>query len=626
MLRKKHQVFSLRRQRPKDADDWFESSTAHHYSSFVIRRSRFVTNHESLTTNDEKDMAKNLEALRHSCSHVMADAVKRLFPRVQLGIGPAIEDGFYYDFDKKEPFVPEDLSRIKEEMEKIVKQNLEFKKEEISKKDALKLFKKEPYKIELINNLGSETITIYRHGNFVDLCKGPHVKSTGQIGAFNLLSIAGAYWHGIETNPMLQRIYGTCFETKDALENFLRLREEAKKRDHRKLGKELDLFSIHDDVGPGLVFYHPKGALLRMLIEDYIKKEHLRRGYDIVMGPHILKSNIWVTSGHYDYYKENMYIFKVDGDEYAVKPMNCPAHMLIYKSKLRSYRDLPIRYFELGNVHRREKSGVLHGLLRVRGFTQDDAHIFCLPSQVEQEIKAVIDFIIDTMKVFGFLDYKIDLSTRPPKYIGSLQMWERATAALKNALEAKGMAYEVNEGEGAFYGPKIDIMVKDALARPWQCATVQCDFALPERFEMTYVSQEGKKERPVMLHRVILGSIERFIGTLIEHYSGAFPVWLSPVQAVVIPITDRAHDYADTILRDLESKGIRTEADKRSQRLQYKIREAELQRVPYMLIVGDKEKEKGTVSIRARKEGDLGAAKLEDFLKRIREEVQTKRS
>ena len=569
-------------------------------------------------------MTQNLDALRHSCSHVMADAVQKLFPKVKLGIGPSIEDGFYYDFDKKEPFALEDLAMIEKEMAKIIKTDQEFKQESISKKEALKLFKKEPYKIELINNLEGDTVSIYRHGKFIDLCKGPHVKSTGEIKAFKLLSIAGAYWHGIETNPMLQRIYGTCFESKNALDDFLKLREEAKLRDHRKLGKDLDLFSIHDEVGPGLVFYHPKGALLRMLIEDYIKKEHLRRGYQIVMSPHILKSDIWVTSGHYEYYKENMYIFKVEKDEYVLKPMNCPGHMLIYKSKLHSYKDLPIRFFELGNVHRREKSGVLHGLLRVRGFTQDDAHIFCLPSQVEKEIAGVIDFVIDTMKVFGFADYKIDLSTRPPKYIGSLQIWEAATGALKKALESKAMKYEVNEGEGAFYGPKIDIMVKDALGRAWQCATVQCDFALPERFDLSYISKDGKKERPVMLHRVVLGSVERFIGTLIEHYKGAFPVWLSPVQAVVAPITDRSHDYAMSILRKLQEEDIRAEIDVRSEKLQYKIREAELNKVPYMLIVGDKEQDAGTVSLRARKEGNLGTVKIEEFLKRIKQEMKDK--
>lgn len=544
----------------------------------------------------------------------MADAVKRLFPKVKLGIGPAIEDGFYYDFDKEDGFAPEDLPIITKEMEKIIKNDLEFKKEDISKKEALKLFKKEPYKVELINNLEGDTVSIYKHGKFTDLCKGPHVKSTGQVGAFALLSIAGAYWHGIETNPMLQRIYGTCFDNKAAVKEYLRLREEAKKRDHRKLGRELDLFSIHDDVGPGLVFYHPKGALLRKLIEDYVKTAHLERGYELVMGPHILKSDIWITSGHYEYYKENMYIFKVDKEEYVIKPMNCPAHMLIYKTKIRSYRDLPIRYFELGNVHRKEKSGVLHGLLRVRGFTQDDAHIFCLPSQAEDEIIGVIDFVVDMMKKFGFTDYKIGLSTRPHKYIGSLQMWERATSALKNALESKGMEYDVNEGEGAFYGPKIDIMVKDALGRAWQCATVQCDFALPERFDLTYISREGKKERPVMLHRVILGSLERFIGMLIEHYAGCFPMWLSPVQAVVIPITDRTHDYADKIFSILREKGIRVEIDKRNEKLQYKIRKNEMQKIPYMLIVGDKEEEKETVSVRARKEGNIGVMKLEKFL------------
>jgi len=565
-----------------------------------------------------------LDTLRHSCSHVMADAVKRLWPDVKLGIGPSIENGFYYDFDKKDPFSPEDLEKIENEMAKIIKEDLEFKKEQLSKDEALKLFANEPYKIELINKLEGETVSIYRHGNFVDLCKGPHVKSTGEIKAFRLINIAGAYWHGIETNPMLQRIYGTCFKTKEALEEYLNNIEEAKKRDHRKLGKELELFSIQDNVGPGLVFYHPKGALLRMVVEDYIKKEHLRRGYEMVMGPHILKSDIWITSGHYEYYKDNMYIFKVDNEEYAIKPMNCPGHMLIYKSKIRSYRDLPVRYFELGNVHRREKAGVLHGLLRVRGFTQDDAHIFCLPEQLESELISVIDFAISTMKVFGFNDYKIDLSTRPEKSIGDDEMWERATTALKNALEAKGMNYSINEGEGAFYGPKIDIMVKDALSRPWQCATVQCDFALPERFDLTYISQEGRKKRPVMLHRVILGSIERFIGTLIEHYAGAFPVWLSPVQTVVIPITDRSHTYADSIFVELVKNDIRAEIDKRSEKLQYKIREAELKKVPYMLIVGDKEKDAGLVSLRARKEGDIGKIRLEEFLKRIQKEIEEK--
>jgi len=423
---------------------------------------------------------------------------------------------------------------------------------------------------------------------------------------------------------MLQRIYGTCFETSAGLKEYLNKIEEAKKRDHRKLGKDLDLFSIHDEAGPGPAFYHPKGALLRMLIEDYEKKEHLKRGNQLAMGPHILKSDIWVTSGHYEYYKDNMYIFKTEGEEYAIKPMNCPGHMLIYKSKMRSYRDLPIRYFELGNVYRREKTGVLHGLLRVRGFTQDDAHIFCLPEQLEQEIIGVIDFVIDTMKVFGFKDYKTGLSTRPPKSIGTDEVWGRSTNALKKALESKAMNYEINEGEGAFYGPKIDIMVKDALGRPWQCATIQCDFALPERFNLTYISSEGKKERPVMLHRVILGSMERFIGALIEHYTGAFPVWLAPTQALVIPITDRSHDYADNISSKLRDEDIRVEVDKRNEKLQYKIREGELNKIPYMLIIGDKEKEAGTVSLRARKEGDIGPVKIEEFIERIKKEITNK--
>ncbi|MFH1782012.1 MAG: threonine--tRNA ligase [Candidatus Omnitrophota bacterium] len=570
-------------------------------------------------------MQEDLHALRHSCSHIMADAVKRLFPKAKFAIGPSIEDGFYYDFDLADGFKPEDLARIEKEMKSIIRSDIEFVHEEIPKKEALNIFKSEPYKKELIEKIEGDKVSIYKHGKFVDLCKGPHVSRTSEVKAFKLLNIAGAYWHGIETNPMLQRIYGTCFKDKEALEKFLNLREEAKKRDHRKLGKELDLFSIHEEVGAGLVFYHPKGALLRMLIEDYVKKEHLKRGYQLVQGPHILKSDIWVTSGHYEYYKENMYIFKVEGEEYAIKPMNCPAHMIIYKSDIRSYRDLPIRYFELGNVHRREKSGVLHGLLRVRGFTQDDAHIFCLPEQAESEIKKVIDFVMDVMKVFGFTDYKIDLSTRPPKYIGDLKMWDRATDALKKSLDDKGMQYEVNKGEGAFYGPKIDIMVKDALGRPWQCATVQCDFALPERFNLHYVTKEGKKERPVMLHRVVLGSMERFMGTLIEHYAGAFPVWLSPVQVSVIPITDRSHDYADEILNVLQAKDIRATIDKRNEKLQYKIREIELQKIPYAVIVGDKEQENKTISLRTRKGGNAGTIKLEEFLTRIEKEIKEKK-
>lgn len=557
----------------------------------------------------------------------MADAVKQLWPDVKLGIGPAIEDGFYYDFEKEEPFTPEDLERIEERMQRIIEQDLKFIREELSKSEAIKLFKKlkEKFKLELIEEITEPNVTIYRHGEFVDLCKGPHVESTGKIEAFKLLSIAGAYWHGIETNPMLQRLYGTAFFTQEELKKFLELREEAKKRDHRKLGKDLELFSIHDEVGAGLVIYHPKGMVLRTIIEDYEKKEHLKRGYQIVMGPHILKSDIWIRSGHYQYYKENMFIFKIEGAEYAVKPMNCPGHMMIYNSKVRSYRDLPLRYFELGSVYRNEKAGVLHGLLRVRGFTQDDAHIFCLEEQLRGEIINIIDFVIGTMKVFGFNDYIVELSTRPIKSIGTEAMWQKATEALRDSLNQKGLSYEINEGEGAFYGPKIDIMLKDALGRPWQCATIQCDFALPERFDLSYISKDGKRERPIMLHRVILGSIERFIGALIEQYAGAFPVWLSPVQVKVITITDRTNEYAKKIKSILEDKEIRAEIDLRNERLEYKVREAESEKIPYMLIVGDKEEAENTVSLRARREGNLGAVKLEKVIERIEEDLREKR-
>ncbi len=572
-------------------------------------------------------MNNDLQALRHSCSHIMADAVKQIWPDVKLGIGPAIEDGFYYDFEKEEPFTPEDLEKIEERMQKIIDEDLRFIREELPKGEAIKLFKKlkEDFKLALLDEIPDTSVSIYRHGNFVDLCKGPHIESTGKIEAFKLLNIAGAYWHGIETNPMLQRIYGTAFFTQEDLKKFLELREEAKKRDHRKLGRDLELFSIHDEVGAGLVIYHPKGMVLRTIIEDYEKKEHLKRGYQIVMGPHILKSDIWIRSGHYEYYKENMFIFKVEGSEYAVKPMNCPGHMMIYNSKVRSYRDLPLRYFELGNVYRNEKQGVLHGLLRVRGFTQDDAHIFCLEEQIREEIIGIIDFVIGTMKVFGFNDYIVELSTRPTKSIGTEAMWQKATKALKDSLDKKALPYEINEGEGAFYGPKIDIKLKDALSRPWQCATIQCDFALPERFDLSYISKEGKKERPIMLHRVILGSIERFIGALLEHYAGAFPVWLSPVQVKLISITDRTNEYAENIKIILDNKEIRSEIDLRNERLEYKVREAESQKVPYMLIVGDKEQTENTVSLRARREGNLGTITLEKAIERIEGDIKLRR-
>ena len=568
-----------------------------------------------------------LDTLRHSTSHIMAQAVKRLFPGVKLAIGPAIEDGFYYDFDVPQPFLEEDLPRIEAEMAKIIKENHKFERSLLKKDEALKQFKKmdEPYKVELIEEIPDSEVTIYSNGDFTDLCRGPHIDSTGQVKAFKLLSIAGAYWRGDEKNKMLQRIYGTVFETKAELDSYVAKIEEAKKRDHRKLGKELELFMMDEKAGAGLVIYQPKGAMLRTIIEDWEKKEHLKRGYQIVIGPHMLKSDIWIESGHYGYYKENMYIFQVEGQEYAIKPMNCPAHILIYRSKTRSYRDLPRRDFELGSVYRHEKSGVLHGLLRVRGFTQDDAHIFCLREQAVDEIKGVIDFVMDAFKVFGFADFEIELSTKPDKCIGSDEDWELATNALAEALKSKGLAYKVHEKEGAFYGPKIDIKLKDALGRAWQCATIQCDFNLPQRFKISYVGQDGKEYTPIMLHRVILGSMERFLGALIEHYGGAFPVWLSPVQAVIIPIADEHKDYAKKIEEKLRNNDIRAEIDDKNARMQHKIRDAEVQKVPYMLIVGGKEAQTESVSVRERGKGDLGPMKLGEFIAKIANEIKGKK-
>src|SRR3989338_6834379 len=487
------------------------------------------------------DQYTDLDKLRHSCAHVLAQAVKRKYPKAKLGIGPPVDSGFFYDIELPEPLNDEDLKGIEDEMEKIVKANYPFEKKTVSANEARKIFKEknETFKLEMIDQLeGSEDISIVVDGDFTDLCKYPHAPSTGLIKAFKLTSIAGAYWRGIETNPVMQRIYGTAFSSKKELDEYFRVLEEAKKRDHRKLGKELDFFWIQEDGGPGLIFYHPKGALLRHLIEQFVKEEHLKRGYHFVIGPQILKSDIWVRSGHYENYKDNMFIFKTeDQKEYAIKPMNCPGHMLIYRTKIRSYRDLPLRFFEMGNVCRNEKSGVLHGLLRVRNFTQDDAHIFCLPEQLEQEIGSVLDFVFYVLDTFGFKEREIEVSTRPEKSIGTDDDWKKATSALEGALKSKKIDYEVCEGEGAFYGPKIDIKIKDALGRSWQCSTIQCDFALPERFELEYTGADGQKHRPVMLHRAIMGSVERFMGTLLEHYAGALPLWLSPLQLSVIPVS-----------------------------------------------------------------------------------------
>jgi len=556
----------------------------------------------------------------------MAQAVKELWPEVKLAIGPAIEDGFYYDFDKPAPFTDADLLAIENMMQKIIARDDPFLREELDKIKAIELFKKlnEDYKVQLIEALPNQAISIYKTGKvFLDLCRGPHIKSTGQIKAFKLLSVAGAYWHGIETNPMLQRIYGTCFDTQKELAEYLNNLEEAKLRDHRKLGPSLGFFDIyHEEAGAGLVFYHPKGALLRTIIEDYEKKEHLKRGYEMVITPHIMDVGLWKTSGHYDYYRENMYTFVAEEKEFVLKPMNCPGHILIYKSKTRSYKDLPIRLFELGTVYRREKAGVLHGLLRVRGFTQDDAHIFCLPEQLSGEIKGIIDFVFETMKVFGFDTVGIELSTRPEKSIGSDEDWQKATEALEAALKEKGLKYDLHAGEGAFYGPKIDIKLKDALKRTWQCATIQCDFALPKRFNLAYVDDAGKEKQPIMLHRVLLGSLERFIGALIEHYKGELPLWLSPTQVLLIPIKETVLAYAQGVKSKLASQNIRVEMDLRNETLDKKIRNAEINKIPYCLILGDREAKQQQVSVRKKGSGDQGAIALEEFMGNLINQIQ----
>lgn len=564
-----------------------------------------------------------LDIIRHSTSHLMAQAVKELFPQAKVTIGPAVENGFYYDFDVDTPFTPEDLEKIEKRMAELAAAGQAVQRSVMSAAEAIAFFEKmgEPYKKELIQDIGAEQVSIYSQGGFADLCRGPHVPNTNKLKAFKLLSIAGAYWRGNENNRMLQRIYGTAFVDKKELEAYLHRIEEAKRRDHRKLGRELDLFSFSDEVGPGFAIWHPKGAMLRTLLEDFERKEHLKRGYDIVVGPQILKTELWQRSGHYDNYRENMYFTEVDEQSFGVKPMNCLSHMMIYKSQLRSYRDLPQRYFELGTVHRHERAGVLHGLLRVRCFTQDDAHILCTPEQLDGEIKGVLKFVSDVMAIFGF-DYEMELSTRPEKSIGSDEDWERATAALLGALKDTGRPFEINEGDGAFYGPKIDIKLRDCLDRRWQCATIQCDFTLPERFDLTYVSSDGERKRPVMVHRVILGSIERFIGVLIEHFAGNFPLWLAPVQAVVLTVTDNQIPYAQEVFKQLRAAGIRVQEDLRNEKLNFKIREAQLQKIPYMLVIGDKEMEQGTVTPRYRDGKNLHAMKPEEFIAFVESEVK----
>lgn len=571
-------------------------------------------------------------ALRHTASHVLAQAVKRLYPGVKLGIGPAIEDGFYYDFDPETPFVPEDLEKIESEMKKIISENIPVIREEVDREKARKMFSDmgETYKVELIDELPEgSTITVYRQGEFADLCAGPHVPSTGFLKAVKLLSLAGAYWRGDEKRPMLQRIYGTAFMTQDDLKAYLDKLEEVKKRDHRRLAKDLDLFSIQEEGGPGLVYWHPKGALIRELIEDFWRKEHRKRGYEIVYSPHIAKLELWKTSGHWDWYRESMYApMAIEDVEYLLKPMNCPFHILMFKNKTRSYRDLPMRLGELGTVYRYERSGVLHGALRVRGFTQDDAHIFCTREQLEDELVGVLELAQFMLATFGYDEYECMLSVRDPenkaKYVGDDESWALAQSALEEALKRKGLAYKVDEGEAKFYGPAIDIKVKDALGRLWQGPTIQVDFNNPQRFDITYVGEDGMKHQPVMIHRTVLGSMERFVAGLVEHYAGAFPLWLSPTQITVIPITEKFSGYAEKVADTLRREGFRVNCDLGHEKMGYKIRQAQMEKVPYMLVVGAREEENGTVAVRHRAGGDLGAMPLESFVAQAKEELDSK--
>jgi len=593
----------------------------------TVRRQRsrlFCTRRDKM----EKKEQAELDMLRHSAAHVMAEAVKDIFPDVKFGIGPAIENGFYYDFDLPRPLTPDDLAKITEKMKESIKERKPFVCEEVSREEARRLFQGQPYKLELIEELPEgERITVYRHGDFVDLCRGPHVEDTGKLrhNAFALLNIAGAYWRGDEHNPMLQRIYGTIWPSKEELKAYLDRLEEMERRDHRRLGRELDLFSTHEEAGPGLIYWHPKGARIRVIVEDFWRQRHYAGGYDILYTPHIGRSWLWETSGHLDFYKEGMYSpMTIDEQNYYLKPMNCPFHILIYETQTRSYRDLPLRWAELGTVYRYERSGVLHGLLRVRGFTQDDAHIICTPEQIEDEILGVLRFSLDLWYAFGFHDIKAYLSTRPEKAVGEQARWEQATESLRKALEIEGVPYEVDEGGGAFYGPKIDLKIKDALGREWQMTTIQFDFNEPERFDMTYVGEDGQQHRPYMVHRALLGSLERFFGVLIEQYGGAFPLWLAPVQARIIPIADRHHEFAEQVYARLKAAGLRVELDDSSDRMNAKIRKGQLEKVPYMLVIGDREAESDAVAVRLRTNENLGAMPVEQFIARAKELVESR--
>jgi len=573
--------------------------------------------------SEERD--EQVARMRHSTSHIMAEAVQCLFPGAKFGIGPMIENGFYYDFELPRALAPDDLPVIEGKMREIIGQDVPFVTEKMSKEKARRLFAAQPYKLELIDEIADTSVTTYRQGSFTDLCRGPHLASTGEVKAFKLTHAAGAYWRGDEKRPMLQRIYGVAFASQKELDDYLSLQAEAAKRDHRKLGKELDLFSTHEEMGPGLVCWHPKGALIRQVIEDFWRAEHRKRGYDIVYTPHIAKVDLWKTSGHLEFYRDYLYPpMEVEGQQYMLKPMNCLGHILIYKSQLRSYRNLPLRYAELGTVYRYERTGVLYGLARVRGFTQDDAHIFCRPDQVEGEVMEVLSFVQFMMSSFGFAEYQMFLSTRPDKYAGTLSMWEEATEALKHVLERLDLHYEVDPGEGVFYGPKIDVKLKDAVGHVWQGPTVQVDFNLPQRFNVCYIGEDGLEHNVVMIHRVVLGAMERFLACLIEHYGGSFPVWLSPVQAIVIPIADRHVSYARKVEAEFKNEGIRAQVDDRSERMNLKIREAQLEKVPYMLIVGDKEMASSGVSLRLRSGEDLGSETVVQAKNRIKVAIEAK--
>jgi len=572
-----------------------------------------------------KNEDEQLERMRHSTSHIMAEAVQYLFHGAKFGIGPTIENGFYYDFELPRPLTPEDLPVIENKMKEIIKQNLPFVTDEISKDEARKLFATQPYKLELIDEIPDTSVTIYKQGSFTDLCRGPHLASTGEVKAFKLTHLAGAYWRGDEKRPMLQRIYGVAFESQEELNDYLSRQAEATKRDHRKLGKELDLFSTHEEIGPGLICWHPKGALIRQIIEDFWRAEHIKRGYDIVYTPHIAKLDLWKTSGHWEFYRDYLFSpMEIEEQQYLLRPMNCLGHILIYKSQLRSYRNLPLRYAELGTVYRYERTGVLYGLARVRGFTQDDAHIFCRPDQVEEEVLEVLNLAQFMMSSFGFDEYELLLSTRPEKYAGTVSMWEEATESLRRVLERLNLHYEVDPGEGVFYGPKIDIKLKDALGHVWQGPTIQVDFNLPQRFNVCYIGEDSLEHSVVMIHRTVLGSMERFLACLTEHYGGAFPVWLSPVQTIIIPIADRHVGYAHKIEHDFKGEGIRVRVDDRSERMNLKIREAQLEKVPYMLIVGDKEVASSSASLRLRSGEDLGLETLVQVKSRIKAAVEAK--